>query len=108
MQDVPGQIMVYGEVVPFADTKNDKEQALKPLEEAAEVFGAWQRLRSECHDDCGKCVNRCINHTLFVDECADVVQAVTNLLDAVGISCMEHAMADCRQRNEERGRRYVK
>ena len=99
--------MVYGDVAPFADTKNDKWQALKPLEEAAEVFGAWQRLRSECNDDCNECTYRCINHALFIDECADVIQAITNLLDATGVSYMGHAMADCKQRNEERGRCYV-
>mgnify|MGYP002626903290 CR=1 FL=1 len=99
--------MHYGDVVPFANTKNDKEQALKPLEEAAEVFGAWQRLRTECHDDCNECIHRCINHALFVGECADVVQAVTNLLDAAGVSYMGYAMDDCRQRNAEKGRKYA-
>lgn len=99
--------MQYGDVAPFAEVKNDKEQALKPLEEAAEVFGAWQRLRSECHDDCRECPQRCINHALLTDECADTIQAITNLLAAVGISYMGFAMRECRRRNEEKNRKYA-
>lgn len=30
----------------FREVRDDKAQALKPLEEAAEVFGAWQELDS--------------------------------------------------------------
>jgi hypothetical protein len=29
---------------PFRQVACDKEQALKPLEEAAEIYGAWQEL----------------------------------------------------------------
>lgn len=32
-----------GTVQTFADVRPDKAQALKVLEEAAEVFGAWQQ-----------------------------------------------------------------
>mgnify|MGYP000310311164 CR=1 FL=1 len=36
-----------GSVAVFKDLDASKAQALKPLEEAAEVFGAWQRLNEE-------------------------------------------------------------
>lgn len=66
----------------FSEVRDDKAQALKPLEEAAEVFGAWQELDSmrrspffsawrDMRDD-------------LIDECLDTVQATVNLLAAVG------------------------
>lgn len=107
MQDVPRQVMDIGYVATFANAKNDKEQALKPLEEAAEVFGKWQTMRAECKDDCRQCNCWCINHSLLVDECADVIQAMSNLLDAIGMTEMKLAMDECRTRNENRGRPYA-
>lgn len=81
-----------------------KAQALKPLEEAAEVFGAWQELDSmrrspffsawrDMRDD-------------LIDECMDVVQAVVSLLDAEGFTQedVDAAIGRCNERNRERGR----
>lgn len=67
-----------------------KAQALKPLEEAAEVFGAWQAGGG----------------TGLLDECMDVVQAVVNLLDAEGFTQedVDAAIERCNERNRERGR----
>lgn len=67
-----------------------KAQALKPLEEAAEVFGAWQ-----------------LNSDIYVlNECMDVVQAVVNLLAALGFTQedVDAAIERCNERNRERGR----
>lgn len=80
-----------GEVPTFADVADTKEQALKVLEEAAEVLGAVQ-------------------HQEGIDvlaECADVVQAVCNLVSAYGIHHFNGCMDECRARNEERGRVYA-
>ena len=84
------------------------ETAAKVLEEAAEVFAAWQ-----------ECQKWCDNHSLtepldvgeyplndLVSESADVVQAVCNLLNMYGVHDMCEAMGACRKRNEERGREY--
>ena len=79
----------------FAGVAPDKAQALKPLEEAAEVFGAWQRFYG--------CPTK-TNEELLVDECADVIQATCNLLAALGVTDMTGAMRRCERRNEERGR----
>ena len=79
----------------FAHVEPDKAQALKPLEEAAEVFGAWQRFY-ECHTK--------TNEESLVDECADVIQATCNLLAALGVTDLTDAMAACERRNRERGR----
>lgn len=75
----------------FREVRDDKAQALKPLEEAAEVFGAWQDC-DDIHD--------------LIDECLDTVQAIANLLAAVGATQGEVDAAILRmdERNCERGR----
>ncbi|MCI6565812.1 MAG: hypothetical protein MSA17_00455 [Collinsella sp.] len=75
----------------FREVRDDKAQALKPLEEAAEVFGAWQ----DCDD----------MHDL-IDECLDTVQAIANLLAAVGATQgeVDAAIRRMDERNCERGR----
>ena len=85
-----------GKVAIFPGAKADKEQVLKVLEEAAEVFGAWQAL------DTGECTNS--KRVDVLDECADVIQAVANLIYAMGERDFAPYMDDCRERNEKRGR----
>ena len=87
-----------GKVAVFREVRPDKAQALKPIEEAAEVFGAWQTWV-----DGGDLAS---DRLALVGECADVVQAVCNLLDALGVEDMRVALDDCRRRNIERGREY--
>lgn len=90
-----------GAVCTFDNVKPDKEQALKPLEEAAEVFAAWQ-VWNEIKDQ---------NFSIFYDgkeeilsECADVIQAVCNLAAALGVNDLAPYMQACEHRNCERGR----
>lgn len=86
-----------GTVEVFRDPKPDKAQALKVLEEAAEVFAAWQRCaRDEWADE--------FYLTDMLDECADVIQAVCNLSAAFGVSSLVERMDECRKRNVRRGR----
>ena len=84
-----------GSVRRFDDVTPDKVQALKPLEEAAEVFGAWQRLY--------ECPIRA-NEELLLAECADVIQATLNLVAAYGVEDFRPYMKACERRNRERGR----
>lgn len=81
-----------------------KAQALKPLEEAAEVFGAWQ----DCDDmrQSQIMTARLAYRQDLIDECMDVVQAVVNLLDAEGFTQedVDAAIGRCNARNWERGR----
>lgn len=90
-----------GSVVTFKVLNPDKEQALKPLEEAAEVFAAWQDwaayYRFEKEEDI-------ILRENLLDECADVIQSVCNLAEALGVYDLEPYMKACEQRNRERGR----
>lgn len=77
----------------------DKEAALKPLEEAAEVFGAWQTLDVGLEND----LNTDGERRWLADEIADCIQACVNLADRYGIN-LQAAMERCEERNRERGR----
>lgn len=85
-----------GKVATFPGAKADKAQALKVLEEAAEVFGAWQ-----AYDEFDP--PHCLVEPVL-DECADVIQAACNLIAALGVADFAPNMEECRERNEERGR----
>lgn len=87
----------------FNDVSDSKGQALKPLEEAAEVFGAWQaryNMRFASRDAQGAFRDD------LIDECIDAVQAVANLLAAVDATQGEVDAATRRmdERNGDRGR----
>lgn len=87
----------------FDKVNDDKHQALKPLEEAAEVFGAWQArhdMRSAPRDACGAFRRD------LIDECVDTVQAAANMLAAVGATQgeVDAAIKRMDERNWDRGR----
>lgn len=89
-----------GTVQTFTDVRTDKTQALKVLEEAAEVFGAWQLW-----DDLEPGEKRDgFNVVCLMNECADVIQATCNLVAAYGVTDFTGFMEACRKRNVERGR----
>jgi excisionase family DNA binding protein len=84
-----------GTVGTFEGVEPSKAQALKVLEEAAEVFGAWQAWES--YEG---------SKTEVLAECADVVQATCNLMAALGCKDATGFLMDCRNRNVARGRDY--
>lgn len=84
-----------GEVAVFDHVEPSKEQALKPLEEAAEVFGAWQKWNE---------TKSIADATRIFEEIADTVQACVNLAAAVGAKDLTYAMENCKKRNIMRGR----
>ena len=88
----------------FDEPDVPKVQALKPLEEAAEVFGAWQLHDGVRHSQI--MAARWAYREDLIDECMDVVQAVVNLLDAEGFTQedVDAAIGRCNARNWERGR----
>lgn len=89
-----------GTVQTFSGVKADKAQVLKVLEEAAEVFGAWQLWDGlEPGEKCDGFSAGCL-----MGECADVIQATCNLLAAYGVTDFAAFMEACRKRNVERGR----
>lgn len=95
--DGAGGSVNVGEVATFPGAKAGKAQALKVLEEAAEVFGAWQAFNADQDGNTSAIF-------LLLDECADVIQAVSNLVAALNVVDFAPYMDDCRERNEKRGR----
>lgn len=100
-----------GAVSVFREVAVDKAQALKPLEEAAEVFGAFQLLDEApmVAVAAGSTVPDVLLYArrlALVDECADVCQAIANLLFALEVDGDEWASAvgRCEKRNRDRGR----
>lgn len=98
-----------GSVRTFRNVECSKEQALKPLEEAAEVFGAWQTFSDELETyrrnmdvmGDGFVIETRAN---LLDECADVIQATANLIASLKVEDFRPYMDRCEQRNRERGR----
>ena len=84
-----------GEVAVFDHVEPSKEQALKPLEEAAEVFGAWQELEE---------AKSAVDKVQIISEIADTIQACVNLASALGVTNLTYAMKDCKNRNIKRRR----
>nr|DAJ27107.1 MAG TPA: triphosphate pyrophosphohydrolase [Caudoviricetes sp.] len=87
----------------FNEVKDSKGQALKPLEEAAEVFGAWQKCDDTRYTT--TTIRRAFREDL-IDECMDTVQAVANLLAAVDATQgeVDAAIKRMDERNWDRGR----
>lgn len=94
---------------------SDKDAALKPLEEAAEVFAAWQRLE-EAQIEYGyvgvdgdysnefEAFSRYeFERGLLSLEIADCVTALCNLAARFGLDVKE-AVVEVERRNRERGR----
>lgn len=108
------------EVKTFRMDCTDKEQAVKVLEEAAEVFAALQKLESyavladymiDAADslESAEAIENASREDLksfecdLADEIADVIQAACNLAARYDLD-MAAAMERCEQRNRERGR----
>ena len=89
-----------GHVRAFPGVQPTKEQALKPLEEAAEVFVAWQEYE---YGTDGQWSSESLKR-FTVDEIADTIQACANLASALGVDDLTPHLARCEERNRERGR----
>lgn len=95
-----------GSVRVFDTLHQDKAQAGKVLEGAAEVFGAWQELEKLSLEKHPRDYYKAYTH--MVDECADVIQATCNLVaayDVNGFISTNFAcdMKRCERRNRDRG-----
>lgn len=83
-----------GSVAVFDNVECSKAQAMKVLEEAAEVFGAWQKLDKDTFSDPSD----------LIAELCDVIQACCNMAIATGCDDLRLALWDCEDRNRKRGR----
>ena len=93
-----------GGVRAFPGAVPDKAQALKVLEEAAEVVEAFKRADpgdvlpvARQFPDCNKRI------LPLVDEIADTIQASCNLAAALGVTDLTPHLARCEERNRRRG-----
>lgn len=80
--------VLIGEIRPFPNARADEEQAAKILEEAAEVFAAWQ-VYDEClkEKENGNLLNAWAAELYrddFLNECADLIMACANMLHGSG------------------------
>lgn len=93
----------------FPDAQPTKEQALKVLEEAAEVFGAWQEAEIS-KTAYAEPEERQVNGYAFgygevlLDEIADTITACCNLAAALGVTDLTPHLAACEEKNRRRGR----
>ena len=87
----------------FNGVEDSKGQALKPLEEAAGVFGAWQKCDGTRY---AATTTRPAFREDLIDGCMDTVQAVADLLAAVGATQgeVDAAIKRMDERNWDRGR----
>lgn len=85
----------------FNNVSDGKGQALKPLEEAAEIFGAWQEFDSMRNVPTWRGMRDDL-----IDECMDTVQATVNMLAAIGTTQgeVDAAIRRLDERNGNRGR----
>ncbi|MDY5003929.1 MAG: hypothetical protein SO057_07295 [Atopobiaceae bacterium] len=92
-------------VRPF-DMGTDKEAALKPLEEAAEAFNAWQNLDGYKRNKYVMGEAMAALRSSVVYECADVIQATCNMLSGLDVAQAEldEAMRAVHESNARRGR----
>ena len=93
-----------GSVRRFDHVAPDKAHALKVLEEASEVHGAWQAMASAELAHGGDCVLARLWRKRLLDECADVIQATLNLVAALGVEDFRPYLRACEERNRVRGR----
>lgn len=99
-----------GTVNTFPDVEADKEQVMKVLEESAEVFGAWQEWitwegrKDTSKDNYAASVRAYDAKNYLFEECADVIQAVSNLLAALGVEDFTEWMGIVEEKNRDRGR----
>ena len=84
-----------GHVRAFPGVQPTKEQALKVVEESAEVFSAWEGWQTV--EDEGV-------RDMLLDEIADTVTACCNLAAALGVTDLTPYLARCEERNRHRGR----
>ncbi len=100
--------VTVGKVAVFPDMKPTKEQALKVLEEAAEVVEAWKTYDRDKAEGVriGVARHEYITGSRddLLNEIADVVQAAMNLASALGVVDFTERMSACKARNERRGR----
>ena len=84
-----------GGVRAFPGVQPTKGQALKVVEESAEIFSAWEGWQTVEDEH---------EREMLLDEIADTIQASCNLAYALGVTDLTPYLARCEERNRRRGR----
>lgn len=92
------QYIKLGNVKPFPNAAPTKAQALKVLEEAAEVVEAFKQRDPRDVTHIGYATAN------VLDEIADTIQASCNIAAALGVTDLTPYLARCEERNRKRGR----
>lgn len=92
------QYIKLGNVKPFPNAAPTKAQALKVLEEAAEVVEAFKQRDPRDVTHIGYATAN------VLDEIADTIQASCNLAASLGVTDLTPYLARCEERNRKRGR----
>ena len=94
-----------GTVRPFPGVRPDKAQAVKVVEEAAEVFSAWEAWDEwrVVEDSAGRTLAKSA-YVSMMCELADCVTACANLAAALGVDDLAPHIERARVKNETRGR----
>lgn len=92
------QYIKLGNVKPFPNAAPTKAQALKVLEEAAEVVEAFKQRDPRDVSHIGYATAN------VLDEIADTIQASCNLAASLGVTDLTPYLARCEERNRRRGR----
>lgn len=105
-EEVDNMSVRIGTVITFPDVKPDKAQVVKIGEECMEVYSAWELYTgiTLTEGEQSESPIRMAARAHLVDECADCITAICNLLAALGVDDMRGAMRACEERNRERGR----
>ena len=109
--DIPR--MKLGYIGTFDGIDADKEQARKVLEESAELFGAWQEWsewngrKDTAENPYAASVREYDARQDLALECADVIQAIANLLSALDINDLSPYLRIVETKNAERGHVYL-
>ena len=93
------------QVVTFDTNSSDKRQAVKVLEEAAEVYAAWKELEAATKlAEKGLMSGDSLDgyEDALAEEVADVITASCNLGKMLGLD-IPQAMAECYLKNKARG-----
>ena len=98
--------MKYCEVRTFPNPRQDKAQAVKVLEESAEIYSEWQFISACPRTPCRECAiyRICGVREDFLLECADAITAISNFAASVGCEDMTAYIVACEKKNMKRGR----
>lgn len=102
-------MLKLGTIETFKNASPTKEQVVKIAEETCEVFSAWEAYMAMCakYEESDLIADDILREYARVDplnECADAIQAISNLVAGLGVTDFTDHIKMCEDRNRRRGR----